>query len=86
MNSIILLLNISIFIAAHKIDLHKLIEVPVKNPLSVGSLISGTQVLYHLIRMQYITAYLRAPFNLLLLSFKLGLFFLPFLKLYVIKT
>lgn len=45
-----------ILIILHQEDLHEIIEVSVKHPLGVRSLVSGTKILDHLIRMQDIAA------------------------------
>ena len=44
------------------------------------------QVLHHLVRMEEIASDLRAPLDLLFLTFKFRLFFLTFLELYVVET
>ena len=74
------------FAAFHQEHLHAIIKVTVKHPLSIGSLMSGTEVLHHLVRMQHIASYLGPPLNLLLLSLQLSLLLLTLLQLYVIQT
>ena len=75
-----------ILIIFHQEDLHEVVKVSVKHSLCIRSLMAGTQVLDHLVRMQDIASYLRAPLDLLLLPLQLGLLLLTFLELYVIET
>ena len=75
-----------LFVAAHEIDLHEVVEVSVQDSLSVGGLVACAQVLDHLVRMEDIASDLRAPLDLFLLTFEFGLFLLTLLELDVVQT
>lgn len=77
---------VTILIVFHQKDFHEVIEISIENSLSIRRLMARTEVLDHLVRMQDIASDLRAPFDLLLLAFKLRLLFLTFLELDVIET
>ena len=70
----------------HQEDLHEVIQVSVKDCLSIRSLVTGTEILYHLVRMKDIASDLRSPLDLLLLTFEFSLFLLAFLQLDVIEA
>lgn len=73
-------------IISHQEDFHEIIQVSVEHSLRIRGLVTGAQVLDHLVRMKHIASYLGAPFDLLLLALKFSLFFLPFLEFYVVET
>ena len=77
---------VTILIVFHQKDFHEVIEISIENSLGIRRLMARTEVLDHLVRMKHIASYLRAPLDLLLLSFELRLFLLTFLKFYVIKA
>ena len=77
---------VTILIVFHQKDFHEVIEISIENSLGIRRLMARTEVLDHLVRMQDIASDLRAPFDLLLLAFKLRLLFLTFLELDVIET
>ena len=74
------------FVVFHQEDFHEIIKVTVQDSLSIRSLMTGTQVLDHLVRMKDIASDLRSPFDLLLLPLKLCLLLLTLLQLYIIQT
>ena len=75
-----------LFIVSHQENLHEIIQISVKNTLSIGSLVTSTKVLDHLVRMKHIASDLRAPLNLLLLTLELSLLLLTLLQLDIIET
>lgn len=75
-----------LFSGFHKEHFHKIVQIAVKNALGVGGFVTGAKVLDHLVWMQDVTADLRAPFDLLLLTLKLSLLLLTFLELDIVQT
>jgi hypothetical protein len=71
---------------SHKEHFHEVVQITVEDALGVGGLVTGTQILDHLVWMKDVAADLRAPFDLLFLTFKLSLLLLALLEFDVIET
>ena len=69
-----------------KITFDKSVEIAVENGIDIAHLKAGSMILYHLIRLEDIAAYLASPGNLALCAVELGDLSVAFLLLEDIQS